>query len=193
MSNISDKTTNFIVKKADIENIPGILSVLENNLIKNKRNIATTTLEEQGFLIHGFNFDDVKSAVHDKNFSVLVALEGDHVIGYTIGCSLDKLKIELKNKICSASSELEKIISSNKIFYHRHIAKEVHKKGIGKQLLQSQMDIIKKLGYQNIICQIAHKPFQNTVSLALHEKFGFTSMGFLVDGDYTLGVYLKNL
>lgn len=191
MSTLSEKKEIYI-KKADLENISGILSVLEKNLIINKHPSETPTLEERGFLIHGFTQEDLELNIPNEHYSILVAMDENKIIGYIMGCDLT-LKTDLKNTLSSVSVDLTKILSSSKVFYHRHIAKENNIKNIGTQLLQKQIETAKNLGFQYIICQIAHAPFQNKISLALHEKFDFACMGTLPDGEYTFGIYVKTL
>jgi hypothetical protein len=82
------KTTKpeHIIRLAQEGDIPGIISILERNLITHKvHNIDQ--LEQSGFLINGFTPSDAKNAILDKNnFIYLVSTEHNEVIGYAMGC-----------------------------------------------------------------------------------------------------------
>lgn len=179
---------------AKVDSIPGILSVLEENLIANQKQLPTHILEQNGFLIHSFTADDAKAAILNKDhFIVLISTENTDIIGYTIGCNISRLKKDFQDKLAAVSSEINDIISSQKSFYHRHIAKKLTKKNVGTQLLEQLITETKHMDYKYIICQIAHEPFRNKASIALHQKLGFEYCGCTQNENLILGVYLKKL
>lgn len=125
------------------------------------------------------------------NYLVLVTLEAQEVIAYATGCDFQKLKPEFCERLMNASLEVKNCLSSGRIYYHRHIAKKPGQQNIGKPLLASLLNKIKEQGYHYVVCQIAHHPLQNKISIALHEKLGFRRVGTMQDGEVTLGIYLK--
>lgn len=144
------------VRKAEVNDISGVISVLEQNLIANKATQKPEILEQTGFLINSFSFDDAKSAIEDKdNFIFLVSTNNNEIIGYTIACDVKKLNPVFQEDLSSVSAEIKNIISSEKKLYLRHIAKKVGESGIGKGLLQQLVDHSIHAGYRYIICVIA--------------------------------------
>ncbi len=182
------------VRHAEIKDIPGIISVLDQNLIAYKKPTEITTLEQTGFLINGFTPDDAKAAILDTdNFIFLISTENDDVIGYAIGCDVKKLKSTFQEELAAVSSKIRTIVFSEKTLYLRHIAKKTDKKHVGKKLLQTLSEQAKLASYKYIICVIAHKPIQNKASITFHEKLGFVCVGYNEDGDKKSGVYLKKI
>lgn len=170
------------IRFAKLNDIPEIISVLEQNLLAFKKNLDTNTLEQQGFLIHGFTPEEAKTSILDKDYSIfLISTENNEVIGYAMGCDITKLK------------EPPTPVSSEKTFYLKHIAKKPDKNNVGKELLRTLFELAKEKGYKNIICQIAHKPLQNKASITFHEKLGFMCISEGQEEDKTFGVYLKKI
>jgi hypothetical protein len=199
MNNIIDRLSSSSgsvrqVKIAKIEDIPGIISVLQQNLIAHKNLLEIDILEQKGFLINAFTDEDAKTAILDKdNFIFLISSENDDVIGYAVGCNVKKLNQNFQKELAEISLEIHSIISSKKLLYLRHIAKKLDIKHVGKGLLQELINQAKHGGYEYIICTIAEKPIQNKASKAFHEKFDFACTGYNQDGDKTMGVYLKKI
>lgn len=199
MNNLSDKlspSSNSArrVRLAEINDIPGIISVLEQNLISYKKALTTDILEQTGFLINGFTYEDAKAAILDKdNFIFLISTENDNVIGYATGCNVKKLKSIYQEELAAVSSEVRNIVFSEKAFYLRHIAKKIDTKHVGKELLQTLLDQAIYAGYEYIICVIAEKPIQNKASKIFHEKVGFRCAGYNQDGDRIFAVYFKKI
>lgn len=180
------------IKPAELANIPGIIAVLEQNLIANR--IADVDLEKTGFLVHGFTSDEAKEIITDKtNYVAFVALEDEEIVGYTMGCNIKQLQPKIQTKFAAISQELNYLLSREKIFYYRHIAKKPTTKQVGQELLQSLLAEVKHQNYHSVICQIVQKPLKNAASLAFHARFGFECMGMVQDEKYSLGVYLKLL
>lgn len=177
---------------AEFANIPGIMAVLEENLIANKK--GASGLEKTGFLIHPFTTEELKKSIEDKiNHITLISIEDDEVIGYAMGCNIKQLKPHSQEKLAGASPELANSMFSEKVFYYRHIAKKTNKRQVGKRLLASLLEMAKQQNYHSVICQIAQHPLKNIASIAFHSKFGFKYVGKIQDGDYILGIYLKSL
>ena len=181
------------VRVATIDDIPGIMSVLEDNLIANKKQ-DTCVLEKTGFLIHGFTAEEAQVAILDKNhFIYLVTTENDEVIGYTVGCDIKILKPIYQERLASISPAISNALFSERVFYLRHIAKKQGKIHVGKELLQELIDRTKRAGYQSIICQIADKPVPNKGSKLFHEKYGFICVGYSENEEGSFGVYFKRI
>lgn len=195
MSKVSDNLYPArLIKKAEAKDIPGIIFILEQNLISHQKVQNIKNLEQTGFLINGFSSDDAKSAIKDEdNFIFLVSTENDDVIGYAIGCNIKILKPIFQEELSSISSEIRDMIASKKILYLRHIAKKINKNNVGKGLLQHLSEYSKHVSYKYIICVIAEKPIQNKASKKFHEKNGFICIGFHHGKDKTSGVYLKKI
>lgn len=65
-------TSSKTIRPASIEDIPGIIAILEQNLMTHKT-ADPSTLEKCGFLLHGFTPAEAKVAILDKsNFIYLV-------------------------------------------------------------------------------------------------------------------------
>lgn len=167
------------VRKAEIRDIPGIISVLEQNLISNKKVENIDILTWSGFLINRFSPEDAEFAIVDEdNFIFLVSTEDNDIIGYIIGCDVKKLNPHYQQELFSISAELKNIISLEKTIYLRHIAKKIDKKSVGKELLKNFLDYSNYKGYKYIICSIAQAPIENKASKNFHEKNGFVCLGY---------------
>jgi hypothetical protein len=185
---------NRQIKFAKIKNIPGIINVLQKNLIANQKSLSNEILEEKGFLIHGFTSEDIKASIADKKHSIVsVSIEENEVIGYIIGCNITQLNAEFQKKLSAISNKMDDLISSKKTLYYRQIAKLPEKTNAGTGLFQFLLDTATNQGYQYIICQIAHAPLKNKPSIEFHKKFGFDCVGSNQDKEVTLGIYLKQL
>ena len=57
------------IRAAEINDIPGIISVLERNLLAFKKALDIETLEKKGFLIQGFTPEEAKVPILDKEHS----------------------------------------------------------------------------------------------------------------------------
>ncbi|OGT52691.1 MAG: hypothetical protein A3E84_02695 [Gammaproteobacteria bacterium RIFCSPHIGHO2_12_FULL_42_13] len=188
------RNSSIEVKIADFEDIPGIMAVLEYNLIANRKAANKDALEQGGFLIHPFTADYVKTAIDDRdNHIVLAGKSSDgELAGYVIAYNLKKSSVELYSHL-AITPELDATFSTTQALYHRHIAKKGMNRGVGKELLQALLDEAQFRGYQYVICQIAHEPIQNKPSIALHEKLGFVLVGLDDEQGIRFGVYLKKL
>ena len=171
-----------------------MMSIMVQNLIAHKTKVSTEVMEQIGFLIYDFTTEEARIAVKDKhNFICLVSEEDGNLIGYTLGCNIKKLEPAYQETLTSASLKISDIIISDKVFYHRHIAKKTNKKNIGKELLHALLGKVKETGYKYIICQIAEKPIQNKVSKAIHEKCGFVCVGYHQSDEVEFGIYIKEI
>jgi hypothetical protein len=88
MNRVSNKSSLSIssekaeIRTALIEDIPGMILIMDQNLIDHKLPAISDVLERTGFLIYDFTYEEAKIAVKDKNnFICLVALENCEVVG----------------------------------------------------------------------------------------------------------------
>jgi L-amino acid N-acyltransferase YncA len=185
--------TEIQIRTATVNDISSIIEVLKHNLFQQKSAAQNATLETSGFLIHGFTSDELQTAMLDTtNHIVLVATENNTVVAYALSYDLRHIKPHWVVDI-HGTPEIHALLATEKILYHRHIAKHSNTKGIGRQILQALIAEAKARDYSYIVCQIVQKPLQNTVSTNLHEAFGFSAVGFVEDDKYTFGVYLKSM
>lgn len=181
------------IRPAHYQDIPGIMAILHSHLMANKKNPDHEQLEQNGFLIHGYPETELMNAIaHPESHILLVAIENNEVVGYI-------LTYDLQSHPSHASPEekivleAQKILTTEKVLYHRHIARKSGKKGIGTQLLKSLCTEAQKRHYQYIFCRIVEAPHKNKISIATHQKLGFTSVGSIPEEGRTLGIYLKKL
>jgi L-amino acid N-acyltransferase YncA len=186
-------STEIQIRIATLNDISGILDVLKHNLIQQTSATQNVPLQTSGFLIHGFTEDDLEAAIMDAtNHIVLVATENNTVVGYALSYDLRHIKPHWVVDI-HGTPEIHALLATEKILYHRHIAKHTTTQGVGRQLLQALIAEAKARDYSYILCQIVEKPLQNIISIKLHEESGFLAVGFVEDDQYTLGIYLKSM
>jgi hypothetical protein len=180
--------------RADLCDIPGILSVLHQNLLVNQTHKNPEFLAKTGFLIHGFTETEAQSAILDRENGIfLVAKKADRVVGYAMGYHTKILKLAAREKLTLVSPSLREILSSGAVFYFRHIARKSGHATVGAWLLEQLLMETKEGGYSHLVCQISHRPFRNQASISFHEKRGFSCVGETPVDDSIFGVYLKKL
>ncbi|HEX4045858.1 MAG TPA: GNAT family N-acetyltransferase [Gammaproteobacteria bacterium] len=187
------KDNNITVEMAALEDIPGIIAVLEENLLINKDRSVIGDLEQGGFLIARHSVEDLHDWIEDKeNHIVMVYKEAQKIIGYILGCNLSVLSSEMQTKIAEIQL-LRDISATNLVLYHKQIAIKPNQKGVGSKLLQSFFDFAVMKGCHHIVCFIVHEPILNKVSIGFHQKHGFECVGLVQIEDLKDGVYLKKL
>jgi L-amino acid N-acyltransferase YncA len=185
--------TEIQIRPATLHDISNIIEVLKHNLIQQKSGTQNIPLQSSGFLIHGFTKDELEAAIMDPiNHLVLVATENNTVVAYALSYDLRHIKPHWVVDI-HGTPEIHALLATEKILYHRHIAKHSNTQGIGTELLKTLIAEAKARDYAYIVCQIVEKPLQNTISIKLHEESGFSAVGFVEDDKYTLGIYLKSM
>lgn len=182
-----------IIRFADTKDITQILNVHDQNLLANKIQPKKEILESTGFLVHHFTTNELKICIEDpRNHLVFVMTEDANVIGYQLSYDLKHLNPDwIYSEAISDSTR--KLLANEKVLYHRHIAKQLDKQGVGKHLLAALEKEALKRQYEYIVCHIVHKPFRNIPSISLHEQAGYTRRDFLPDDDIDVGIYLKQL
>ncbi len=185
---------NRQISRAELADLPGILSILNQNLLSKKEALDTTILQQQGFLIHGFTQEEAQGAIQDKeNFVFVTTKENEDVIGYATGCNIKKLQPVFLEELDSVSPVLKENLFSQKIFYLKHIAKKVGVQKVGPALFQKLLEFVKTAGYDQIVCQISHQPFKNNASISFHERLGFSCLGESRNEDTFFGIYAKKV
>jgi L-amino acid N-acyltransferase YncA len=182
------------IKLAQIEDIDGMLDILNKNWIFNQESKSTEELESSGFLVNPFTYEDIVTQLKNNDFIILVSKNDDNVEGYIIDYTVNPdefawiresgIPIELQNKLLN-----------EKTLYHRHIGIDPACKGIGKKLMETLIDMAIKKAHKNIICQIALSPVENKKSIVFHEKLGFEMIGKCKDdvNDFIFGIFWKKL
>lgn len=183
--------TDILIRNAELNDIHGILAIFEQNLLANKTN--NHHLQEKGFLAFGLTYEDIKQEILDHNHTIaLVAEINNEILGFTLGNDF-----KIKNPGWKSNMQLEndsiETLTSNRIFYHDYIARQLNSKGVGKKLLTTLIKKAVTQNYSYILCEIAHKPYLNKASVAFHEQFGFKCIGTINKNHFTLGVYLLKI
>lgn len=162
-----------MIRPANLQDITGIMDILERHLIQNLSCKDKNELEERGFLLFSFSKEEIKKFILDKYKSIfLVAIENEKVIGYALSYDLN-----------------QQPKSHHKILYHHHIAVQPGKKGVGKLLMQAIIKEAAVRQYEEIICDISHAPNMNRASIQFHKKFGFVLVNQHKKENIELGVY----
>lgn len=182
---------NFTVESASIDDIPGIIAVLEENLLINKDKSAIGHLEKSGFLVVRHSQEALRNWIEDKkNQIVLVCKEDQEVVGYILGCDLTAHALKMQAKVAEFQL-LRDISMTHPVLYHKQIAIQSNRKGVGAKLLQAFFALAATKGYHHIVAFIVHEPVLNKVSVEFHQKHGFEYIGLVQIDDMKAGAYLK--
>ncbi len=183
------------IKLAELQHIPEILNILQQNLLSEKRDVPQDQLARTGFLINRFTADDITNAINDKeNFIILITQEGPQVIAFATSCDMKKLNTTYQAHLMETFAALDKIASSSKVLYLRQIAKTPGKKSVGKDLLLALIKEAKHQEYQYIFSNVVYAPIENKVSMSFHEKMSFDCLGTMQqDNNVLTKVYLKKI
>jgi len=176
-----------MVRRAKYKDVEGMMEVCEKNLLSiNQGKMSVREVEKQGFLMSKLEENYAKKLLDDEeNYIVLVACDGDEVLGYLTAGDISKVANDFQNEI----EELQ----GHKILYYIQIAKKPGMKGIGTALLMGLFEEAKRSNYTDIICKIVHEPFCNKASIRFHEKYGFKKLRLAQEKSRVVGVYLKML
>lgn len=191
-----DVALNILIKPAEITDIPGILTIVEQNLIRNKQQHDLAQLAMGGFLVNPITSAELTTAIlHPELNIILIAKQNIEIMGYTAGHALElwrKQDIHWDSHV-RVSPQIQKILTTEKILYHRHIARKINTKGIGLKLMQILLEQAKTRQYRYIVCKIVHHPWHNAVSIKFHEQLGFFLAGTGNEENFDFGLYLKKL
>jgi predicted GNAT superfamily acetyltransferase len=181
------------IHSATTKDIPGIMLILQSRLVDIcDPNVAGAGLENSGFLIGNIEHKEIEELILDEeNNIILVAKDGDEVLGYLIAHRFSEIADSKKGVLLSLESQ--KIQQLEKVIYYRQIAVKSGVKNVGGLLLAELLELAKKSGYKHAVCRIVHQPVNNQKSILFHQKFGFNLVGDDAMGAVVLGVYLLNL
>ena len=184
------KENSIITIPAQHFHINQMMDVCARNLVKNNRDkYSDEDFSKKGFLIVQLTEEIAKKFIEEKeNHFACVAIDGEEVAGYLVGCDIKKSGIDLFSNV----PELKKFQHEN-FFYHKQIVKNPEAKNVGTKLLLTLFDEMKNRGYQHIFCRIVLEPFYNEISISFHKKFGFKEVGVMQEDGAKLGIYLKTL
>ena len=128
---------------ASSNDIQGILSVQEKNLLSNKApelllgqvpkiNEDVEEIESRGFLIHALTEEELQRLISDReNIILLVTKENNEVDGYVLAYDINawkKFKPEWEETV-RVSEDIAELLGKEKILYLRHIARKGSAKG----------------------------------------------------------------
>jgi L-amino acid N-acyltransferase YncA len=109
----------------------------------------------------------------NKHFPVIVAVEGDKVVGFGMYSEFrfrEAYKYTVEHSV--------------------YVDNDYHGKGIGKLLLQELIQLAKK---QNLHTMIAVIDAENQSSIEFHEKFGFKTVGIIKESGYKFDRWLHSV
>jgi phosphinothricin acetyltransferase len=139
------------VRPAETADLPRILAIYNHEVLASTATYDTTprTMPEQ----------EQWFAHHGRGHPVLVAAEGGSVAGWA-----------------SLSPWSDRPAYDRSVETSVYVAEECRGKGIGRVLLQALIDAGRDLGHHALLARISA---DNTVSILLHRKLGFTEVGLL--------------
>lgn len=178
-------------KEGDVE---GILSVQESVLLSNKD--LDQDPGKSGFLATKINRDVIERAIADnlkESFLIVTKNGNGDIAGYFLAYDLGKWIKENPSWVLKTGID-PKIVKDNKIMYGKHVASNRTVPGIGRKLDNHLFDFSKNNGYSLYIGEICEAPVRNNKSISLHTgEFNMKKISQYKDGEYTFGVYIKNL
>lgn len=152
-----------MLKIAQSDNLNGILEIVNHNILH------STALYDYDPKPHAY-IETWFAEKQDGNWPVIVALEGDVVVGYgTYGAFRFKQGYRFT------------------IEHSVYVAPGQEGKGIGKLLLAELIRLAKEGGYH---CMIGGIDADNKGSIEFHKKFGFTETGVIRESGYKFGKWL---
>lgn len=191
---LKEKTITSI-HPATPDDIPGILSIQKENLLKDQEQSADVAKE--GFLIYPFTAEDLEEIISDNTkYKVNVAIENNEPIGYIAGYDLaqwQELKPDWKNSL-QIDSEYKELLATSKVMYGRHIAVLKNHRGKGPELMEQTLNEAAATGYEYFLVEVLKEPIANKRSAAFVIKNGFNKIGQATDHQgFVWDIFLKKL
>lgn len=183
------------INKATEADFSGIINVLHYNLLSKKENADAPELSHTGFLVHGFDENDLKKYSTNEDALLITAKDNKKVVGYEIAYLMtDEDKKSLWEK-CKFLDDISANLAATKILYHRHIAKLPEHKGVATLLMNELIAYGKHKKCENILCMIAQKPLHNLASEKFHSQYEFKQVASLFNSEEqkTYGVFIKKI
>ncbi|MEZ4114197.1 MAG: hypothetical protein R3B65_01980 [Candidatus Paceibacterota bacterium] len=194
---ISDKDKNNFEPKIEFakeSDIEGIISVQESVLLSNKD--LDQDPGKSGFLATKINRDIIEKAiVENGKESVLIIAKDDKgsVVAYLLAYDINKW-IKSNPEWLSKTDISSNFLSDKKIIYGKHVASNRTIAGIGRKLEKTFMSFAKDNGYDMLLVEICEGPQVNKKSIDIQiDEFNMKKISQYKDGEYTFGVYIKNL
>ena len=148
---------------ASPEDLNGILEIVNHNILH------STALYDYDTKPYQF-IEDWFNEKQNGNWPVIVALEGDTVVGYgTYGPFRFKQGYRFT------------------IEHSVYVAPGQEGKGVGRLLMAELIRLAKEGGYH---CMVGGIDASNIGSIAFHKKFGFTETGVIKEAGYKFGKWL---
>lgn len=153
----------MIIRDADREDLAAILAIYNHAVVHTTAvwNETPGTLEERNLWLDG---------KHQRGFPVLVAVEGDAVLGFA-----------------SYGDFRPWPGYSRSIEHSIYVAPDQHRRGIGRALLIALIERAREGGFHAMIGGI---DASNEGSIALHKALGFTEVGRLPQVGHKFGRWL---
>lgn len=184
---------SYSIRIANLNDVPGVLNVLEENMLTQEKIELLDDMENKGFLTFKLTSKEVEQSISDdENTTVLVAQSSNEIIGFTLGYNLHHKIPDWSAHVKVDNSTME-ILTKHRIFFHDYIARVRNTSGIGKKMLERLVKEASVRGYQYIVCEIAQHPYRNKASIYFHEQFGFNCVGTISKDSTVLGIYLLKI
>ena len=214
--NPENKEQLMEIEEAEIENVPGIFSVLNENLLpmelldKEKGGLYLKNtgkkiedFSEKGFLVNSFSEEELKDVLLDREKNItLIAKENNEIVGYALAYNLEKwrkCKPDWEKRVELNDEKEKQMFEKKNILYFRHIAtKQSSKnKSVGAMLEYKMFSVAIQKGYKEIIGEALEHPIENKASINFNKKIGFKKMGKVKEikneNELIWGLYKKNL
>lgn len=183
----------IIIRSAELKDIPGILDVQKDLLLKNK---TLKSAEKEGFLVYPLKEEELKDVINSKKYFLVVVEDGEKVVGYALAYDLnDWRRKKLRwDKHAIVLPKVRTHLLTDKILYLRHVARKSEYSGVGEKLEEKIYSLAKDSGFKYVVAEILEMPILNKKSKEAHEKRGFTKIGQTdcFDGNFW-GLYEKEL
>lgn len=188
-------TREYRIRRLEPGDIPAILQIQEEQDIRKK---DTTRAEKEGFLVSLMNENEIKNFLKANDREIHVYDEGRGVEAYLavylVSSWIDEHPEFLKVKL---DKRYERILTSDRLIYVRHIAKRIGASGLSVLELESQKYCeFAQGGYNQIIGEIAIKTplnIPNNPSLRFHQRLGFKQIGIREEEKYTWATMFKEI
>ena len=186
-----------------------MMEIANSNLIDNKLNYEEN-IQKCGFLITNPAREIWQEIVadNDKSLALIAKLPKnntkditdnnitkEHIIGYLTGFTIDKTEMRFQEKVLFLleRQNVKDLTAKKDIFYYSQIAKRQNYYNVGKGLVLSMFEELRKRKISIIICRIIHGPIKNEKSISFHQKLGFYCIGDVDYNNYQIGIYFKKL
>ena len=145
------KFANFSIREAAIEDIPTITAIYRHHVLHGTASFEETPPDEVEI---GNRF----GAIRDKGMPYLVAIRGDLVVGY-----------------CYASAYRPRTAYRHTVENSIYVAHDCVGQGVGSLLMSALIARCEAGPWRQMVAAIGDS--ENTASITLHERHGFTAAG----------------